>query len=188
MPLPHALFATSLFAALWHHPPPCPRPARARAEGHRRKFLVVIDDTPECTRALLFAGRRAEHTGGALVLLYVIVPGDFTAVGRRREHHARRGDGAGRGRARPGSPTSSATRPSIEPQVVIREGAARRGDRQADRGRRGHRHPRARRRAPTRKARARWSPRSPARPREPSRCRSPSSPATLDDETIAAIA
>lgn len=45
-------------------------------EGHRRKFLVVIDDTPECARALRYAARRMEHTGGTLVLLYVIGPPD----------------------------------------------------------------------------------------------------------------
>ena len=45
--------------------------------GHRRKFLVVIDDTPECRRALLYAAWRAEHTDGAVVLLYVIGPADF---------------------------------------------------------------------------------------------------------------
>ena len=44
--------------------------------GHRRKFLVVIDDTPECTRALRYAARRAWHTSGTLVLLYVIGPPD----------------------------------------------------------------------------------------------------------------
>ena len=37
---------------------------RSTEEGHRRKFLVVIDDTPECGRALLYAARRAEHSGG----------------------------------------------------------------------------------------------------------------------------
>jgi nucleotide-binding universal stress UspA family protein len=46
-------------------------------EGHRRKFLVVIDDTPECSRALRYAARRAEHTAGAVVLLYVIGPAEF---------------------------------------------------------------------------------------------------------------
>lgn len=46
-------------------------------EGHRRKFLVVIDDTEECNRAIIYAAKRAEHTGGGLVLLYVITPGDF---------------------------------------------------------------------------------------------------------------
>ena len=49
----------------------------AREEGHRRKFLCVIDDTPECDRALVYAATRARHTAGGLVLLYVIPPGDF---------------------------------------------------------------------------------------------------------------
>jgi nucleotide-binding universal stress UspA family protein len=49
---------------------------RSGEEGHRRKFLVVIDDTPECARALRYAARRAEHTDGAVVLLYVIGPTD----------------------------------------------------------------------------------------------------------------
>ncbi len=46
-------------------------------EGHRRKFLVVLDETPECETALSFAAARAERTGGGLVLLFVIEPGDF---------------------------------------------------------------------------------------------------------------
>jgi nucleotide-binding universal stress UspA family protein len=50
------------------------RPRRSREEGHKRKFLVVVDDTPECLRALSYAARRAEHTGGAVVLLTVIQP------------------------------------------------------------------------------------------------------------------
>ena len=52
------------------------RPRRAREEGHKRKLLVVIDDTPECLRALSYAARRAEHTSGALALLFVIQPGE----------------------------------------------------------------------------------------------------------------
>lgn len=50
------------------------RPRRARDEGHKRKFLVVIDDTPECLVALSYATRRAARTGGAVVLLFVIEP------------------------------------------------------------------------------------------------------------------
>mgnify|MGYP001163434945 CR=1 FL=1 len=46
-------------------------------EGHKRKFLAVIDATPECGRAVLYAGRRAAKTGGGLVLVYVCPPGDF---------------------------------------------------------------------------------------------------------------
>lgn len=49
----------------------------SREAGHRRKFLAIIDDTPECERAVAYASRRAETTGGVLVLLYVIEPGDF---------------------------------------------------------------------------------------------------------------
>ena len=50
------------------------RPRRAREEGHKRKFLVVVDDTPECQLALYFAARRAAHTAGAVTLLFVIEP------------------------------------------------------------------------------------------------------------------
>ncbi len=46
-------------------------------EGHRRKFLVVVDGTPESERALHFAAKRAEHTGGGVILLAVISPADF---------------------------------------------------------------------------------------------------------------
>jgi len=45
--------------------------------GHRRKFLAIIDDTPECERAVHYAARRAINTGGGLILLFVIAPGDF---------------------------------------------------------------------------------------------------------------
>lgn len=54
--------------------------ARARkkrqiyAEGHKRKFLVVVDETPECESALAFAASRAVRTAGQLALLYVIEP------------------------------------------------------------------------------------------------------------------
>lgn len=49
----------------------------SREAGHRRKFLCVIDETPECERAVAYAARRAERTGGTLVLVYIIEPGDF---------------------------------------------------------------------------------------------------------------
>jgi len=49
----------------------------SREEGHRRKFLVVVDDTPECERAVQYAANRARRTNGVLVLMYVIEPGDF---------------------------------------------------------------------------------------------------------------
>jgi len=54
-----------------------PKPRRKREaflEGHKRKFLVVVDETPECDRALAFAASRAKRTKGQLALLYVIEP------------------------------------------------------------------------------------------------------------------
>lgn len=42
-----------------------------------RKFLVVVDKTPECRVALRFAARRAQHTGGRVSLLCVAEQADF---------------------------------------------------------------------------------------------------------------
>jgi nucleotide-binding universal stress UspA family protein len=58
-------------------PAAAPRPRKKRpiyAEGHKRKFLVVVDETPECESALAFAASRAKRTKGQLALLYVIEP------------------------------------------------------------------------------------------------------------------
>jgi nucleotide-binding universal stress UspA family protein len=46
-------------------------------EGHRRKFLVVVDESPEAEIALAYAARRARRTTGALALIYIIEPSDF---------------------------------------------------------------------------------------------------------------
>ncbi len=42
-----------------------------------RKFLVVIDKTPECAVALRFAARRAQHTGGRVTLMCAASLPDF---------------------------------------------------------------------------------------------------------------
>src|SRR5690554_3886521 len=42
----------------------------------RRKFLVVVDGTPESEVALHFASLRASHTSGVVTLLAVIEPGE----------------------------------------------------------------------------------------------------------------
>jgi len=47
------------------------------SQGRVRKFLVVIDKTPECKVALRYAARRAQHTGGRVSLLAVAAPPDF---------------------------------------------------------------------------------------------------------------
>lgn len=43
----------------------------------RRKFMVVVDKSPECKVAIRFAARRAEHTHGIVTLLAVIGAADF---------------------------------------------------------------------------------------------------------------
>jgi nucleotide-binding universal stress UspA family protein len=47
------------------------------AETYSRKFLVLVDDTPECDRAVSFAAHRVKRTGGTLVLMSVIDSADF---------------------------------------------------------------------------------------------------------------
>ncbi|WP_420430317.1 universal stress protein [Hyphobacterium sp.] len=44
---------------------------------HRRKFLVVADQSEECRTALYFAAKRAQATDCGLVLLAVIEPSNF---------------------------------------------------------------------------------------------------------------
>jgi nucleotide-binding universal stress UspA family protein len=46
--------------------------------GHKRKFLVIVDESPEGETALLYAARRARRTGGGLALLFVIEPPTMT--------------------------------------------------------------------------------------------------------------
>ena len=48
------------------------RRRRSYEAGHSPKWLVVIDDTPECDRAVYFACRRATRVGAGVVMLRVI--------------------------------------------------------------------------------------------------------------------
>lgn len=50
------------------------RNRRVFEQGHARKMLVVVDESPEVEGALFYAAGRALHTGGQIVLLYVIEP------------------------------------------------------------------------------------------------------------------
>jgi nucleotide-binding universal stress UspA family protein len=45
---------------------------RSYEAGHRPKFLVIVDDTPECDRAIYFATRRCARIGGIVVMCRVI--------------------------------------------------------------------------------------------------------------------
>ncbi|HMB09256.1 universal stress protein [Saliniramus sp.] len=49
---------------------------RSYEPGHRPKFLVIIDETHECARAVRFAARRVARLGAKLVLLSVSEPPD----------------------------------------------------------------------------------------------------------------
>lgn len=45
---------------------------RSYESGHKPKCLVVVDDTPECERAVYYAARWAVRVGGGVVMLRVI--------------------------------------------------------------------------------------------------------------------
>lgn len=90
-------------------------------EGHRRKFMAVIDNTPECAKAVHYAGRRAKNSNGGLVLVYVIPEGDF--------QQWRGVEAIMRAEAREEAENAVATAAAlvredigIEPEIVIREG------------------------------------------------------------------
>jgi nucleotide-binding universal stress UspA family protein len=95
---------------------------RSGEAGHRRKFLVIIDDTPECARAVRYAARRAEHTGGGIVLLYVISPADPQSwAGVENIMRAEAMEAAEAALGKYADLVRAAS--SLEPEPVIREGS-----------------------------------------------------------------
>ena len=50
---------------------------RVFEQGHHRKFLVVVDESPEVESALYYAALRISHTSGRLLLLYIIEPQEY---------------------------------------------------------------------------------------------------------------
>jgi hypothetical protein len=99
------------------------RARKAFEPGHQRNFLVVIDETPECDRAVYYGSRRAARTSSNLVMLGVVPLGEsnqqWLGVGelmreeaheevqKRLDHYAARAKNLA----------------GIEPERVIREGA-----------------------------------------------------------------
>lgn len=53
------------------------RRACAREGNCVGKFLVIVDQTPECLKALRFAARRAYKTNRSVMLLFIIEPDEF---------------------------------------------------------------------------------------------------------------
>src|SRR5438034_7309058 len=95
---------------------------RSYEAGHSPKFMVVIDDSPECDRALYFASRRALRIGATVLMLRVIETQDRNqqwlgvADIMRAEAHEEANATLDRHAARSSSITGS------QPERVIREG------------------------------------------------------------------
>jgi len=93
-----------------------------REAGHRRKFLAIIDETPECERAVAYAAKRAHTTGGALVMLFVIETADFQqwlGVEKIMREEAQATAAA----ALDSQASKVREKLGIEPELVVREGA-----------------------------------------------------------------
>lgn len=93
----------------------------SREAGHRRKFLAVIDETPECERAVAYASRRAVTTGGVLVLLYVIQPED-SPLWLGVEQIMREEAAAAAEAALDAHATRVRQKLGLEPELAVREG------------------------------------------------------------------
>ncbi|MDP3898011.1 MAG: universal stress protein [Mesorhizobium sp.] len=92
-----------------------------REAGHRRKFLAIIDETPECERAVAYASRRAMSTNGALVLLFVVESADFQSF-LGVEAIMREEATATANAALDAHAAEVRRKHGIEPELVIREG------------------------------------------------------------------
>jgi nucleotide-binding universal stress UspA family protein len=85
--------------------------------------MAVIDDTPECQRAVHYAGRRAKNSNGGLVLVYVIPEGDFQQwLGVEEIMRAEAREAAEAVVAKSAQLVRETI--GIEPEIVIREGSA----------------------------------------------------------------
>ena len=51
---------------------------RSFEAGHLRKFLLIVDDSPEVESALYYAASRVQRSSGTIVMLYVIEPQQYT--------------------------------------------------------------------------------------------------------------
>lgn len=53
------------------------KPRRSFEAGHSRKFLLVVDESPEVEAALYYTAARVQRSSGLIVMLYVIEPGEY---------------------------------------------------------------------------------------------------------------
>jgi nucleotide-binding universal stress UspA family protein len=96
----------------------------SREAGHRRKFLAIVDETPECERAVAYASRRAKTTGGVLVLMFVIENADFQHF-LGVEKVMREEATANAKLALDGHATRIRESLGIEPELIVREGSTK---------------------------------------------------------------
>lgn len=102
--------------------PTMTRTRRSYESGHKAKYLVVIDDSEECDRAVYYATRRAARTGAGIVMLRVIELADKNqqwlgvADIMRAEAHEEANAAIDRAAARANAAAG------LSPERVIREG------------------------------------------------------------------
>lgn len=53
------------------------KPRRSFETGHSRKFLLVVDESQEVESALYYTASRVQRSSGTVVMLYIIVPGEY---------------------------------------------------------------------------------------------------------------
>jgi len=100
------------------------RRRRSYEAGHKPKWLVVIDDTEECDRAVYFASRRAARIGGNVIMLRVMETHDQSQqwLGVADIMRAEAHDAAEAALDRAAGRANGIA--AITPERVIREGAA----------------------------------------------------------------
>lgn len=84
--------------------------------------MAIIDGTPECYKAVHYAGRRAKNSNGGVVMLYIIPEGDFQQwLGVEEIMRAEAREEAEAAMAKAAQTVREAI--GVEPEIVIREGA-----------------------------------------------------------------
>jgi nucleotide-binding universal stress UspA family protein len=95
---------------------------RSFEAGHRPKFLVVVDETPECGRAIRFAARRCARTGANLVMMAIADPPDnFEWIGVGEALRAEAEDEA-TARLDEAAALATAASPGLDPEKIVKLG------------------------------------------------------------------
>lgn len=90
--------------------------------GHWPKFLVVVDETPECGKAIRFGARRCTRTGAKLLMLGIVPEPEnfeFLGVGDALREEARE---AAEALLETAVADAKAAAPGLEPECVVRVG------------------------------------------------------------------